>query len=94
MLANETTVVAVSHHIATDVGGEVVILDLNSGTYYGLEATGAYIWSLLEKPHTVQEITDIVLRQYDVDRETCEQDVKALLGELVAQKLVEIVSPN
>lgn len=94
MLSNQTTVVAVSHQITSAVGGEVVILNLNSGTYYGLEATGAYIWTLLEKPRSIQEIADMVFRQYDVDRETCERDVKALVDELLAQKLVEVVSPN
>ena len=93
MLSNPTTVRAVSHQISTTIGGEVVILNMNNGTYYGLEATGAYIWSLLEKPRTIQEIIDMVLLQYDVDRETCEREVEALVDELLAQKLVEIVSP-
>jgi hypothetical protein len=33
------------HVLAQEVGEEIVLLDLNSDTYFGLDATGSRIWT-------------------------------------------------
>jgi hypothetical protein len=72
------------------MGGEVVILDLQSGTYYGLDAVGALIWTLLEQPASLDTLRDAILAEYDVDPETCRQDTLAFVEELQAAGLVEV----
>ncbi len=44
--------------ISCDLAGEAPILNLKSGVYFGLDAVGARIWSLLQKPVMLAEICD------------------------------------
>ena len=79
-----------SNQIACDMGGEVVILDLKSGTYHGLDALGARVWSLIEQPASVAAIRDAIMAEYDVDAATCERDILAFLRQMETVGLLEI----
>ena len=92
MVSGSSTVVAPKDQVSSDLGGEVAILDLKAGVYYGLDAVGARIWSLIEEPRTVNEIRDILLEEYDVEPERCERDLLALLRRLADEGLVEVRS--
>ena len=81
---------AAKDQVSSDLGGEVAILDLKAGVYYGLDAVGARIWSLIQEPRTVNEIRDILLEEYDVEPERCERDLLVLLRRLADEGLVEV----
>lgn len=66
------------------------MLNLTSGIYYGLDAVGARIWNLIQEPRTVNEIRDVLLREYDVETERCERDLLAILQNLAAAGLIEV----
>jgi hypothetical protein len=85
-----STIVAAKDQIGCDLGGEEVILDLNSGIYYGLNAVGASIWKLIQEPITVSEIRKAIFDEYDVDSERCENDVVRLLNELAERNLINV----
>jgi hypothetical protein len=74
---------------SVDVNGESVILNVDSGTYFGLDGVGARIWSLLESPVTYGELVRVVLNEYEVDRDTAESDIADLVRELEQKGLVE-----
>ncbi len=81
-----------SHQIASKVAGEVVILNYNKGVYYGLDSVGAVVWDRLEKgPQTIDYLCETVSGEYDIDMSTCKDDIDALLKDLIAEKLVEII---
>ena len=90
MVSGDSTVVAAKDQVSSDLGGEVAILDLKAGVYYGLDAVGARIWSLIQEPRTVNEIRDILLEEYEVEPEHCEADLLALLRRLADEGLVEV----
>ena len=90
MVSGSSTVVAPKDQVSSDLGGEVAILDLKAGVYYGLDAVGARIWSLIQEPRTVNEIRDILLEEYDVEPERCERDLLVLLRRLADEGLVEV----
>ena len=73
--------------VARQVGEETVILDLASGTYFGLDATGARIWQLMGENKTLAEICEAMLAEYEVSREAIERDVLALADDLCAKQL-------
>ena len=81
---------AAKDQASSDLGGEVAILDLKAGVYYGLDAVGARIWSLIQEPRTVNEIRDILLEEYEVEPEHCERDLLVLLRRLADEGLVEV----
>jgi hypothetical protein len=90
VVSGSSTVVAAKDQVSSDLGGEVAILDLKAGVYYGLDAVGARIWSLIQEPRTVNEIRDILLEEYEVEPEHCERDLLALLRRLADEGLVEV----
>ena len=74
--------------MARTVGDETVILDLASGTYFGLDPVGARIWELMGESKTLAEICDQMLGEYEVSREELERDTLRLAQELADQGLV------
>ena len=74
--------------MARQVGDETVILDLASGTYFGLDPVGARIWALIGEGKTLAEICTTMLDEYEVEREQLEMDVLRLTGELLERGLV------
>ena len=74
--------------MARQVGDETVILDLASGTYFGLDAVGARMWQLMSEGHTLLQVCEGVLAEYDADRVDVERDVLALASDLLAKGLI------
>ena len=83
------TVSAASDLLTGNFGDEVVILSLESGTYYGLQGVAARIWSHLQQPITVLALRDAILDEFEVDTEECEADLSFFLDEMVAIGLVD-----
>ena len=75
--------------IAREVGGEMVLLDLSSGQYFGLDAVGSRFWELLaEGPRELSELCDSVEAEYDAPRSQIETDLMALAKQLQDQELI------
>ena len=81
-------------HVATDMAGETVVLDMKSGMYYGMDGVAGTIWTLLEQPRTLADLQAAVVAEYEVDPESCERDVIAFVESLRAAGLVEVVHEN
>ncbi len=54
-----------------------------------LNETGAFLWRLLEKGATEEELKTALLNEYDVDGETAARDIKAFLEKLENANLVD-----
>jgi hypothetical protein len=83
-------VIAARDQISRDLDGEVAILNLSTGMYYGLNSGGAGIWNLLNKSRTVGEIFDALLEEYEVEPARCRDDLMRILGELAEAGLIEV----
>lgn len=83
-----TTVRTSPDVLVQQIGEEAVLLDLSSGTYFGLDPLGARIWSLLADGSSIADLTNILLQEYDVPRKVLERDLDKLLAELQAHGLV------
>lgn len=88
---SESSVVKVSaDQVSCDLAGEAAILNLATGIYFGLDAVGARVWSLIQEPRTVRDITGVLVEEYEVEGPQCEADLVSLLAEMAAAGLVEI----
>lgn len=76
--------------MARQVGEETVVLDLASGTYFGLDRVGARLWHLLGEGKTLSEICNVMLDEYEVSREELERDALALAQDLAARNLISM----
>ncbi|HEY3999047.1 MAG TPA: PqqD family peptide modification chaperone [Candidatus Xenobia bacterium] len=70
---------------------EILMTNLQTERYFGLDRTGRRIWQLLERPLAVKEVCHRLLDEYDIDRTTCEEQVLAFLTQLRAEGLIVVV---
>jgi len=73
-----------------DLQGELVLLSLDSGIYFGLDLLGTRIWHLLQAGRTLQQVLDAVLQEYDVPEAQCRQDLLNLVTHMREKGLIEV----
>lgn len=80
--------------LAREVGGEMVLLDVDQGTYYGLNEVGTRAWSLLAEGATLGEVEERLLTEFEVERSTLEADLHGLLRDLAEHGLIDVILPH
>ena len=75
---------------AQEVDDEMVILDMESENYFGLDEVGTSIWQAMQEYGTLQEVFDALLEQYDVEPEILEKDLSDFVEKLLESGLVEV----
>lgn len=73
-----------------ELGGEAVLLDLASATYFGLDEVGTRFWALVTTLPSVQAAYEALLAEYAVAPEVLRADLERLLGELVNHGLLVV----
>lgn len=76
--------------IFTELDGETVILDMESGVYMGLDEVGTCIWQNIEHKISVEKLVERLLGEYDVEQEVCLADLKLFLSDMVENKLIHL----
>ncbi|HXE75812.1 MAG TPA: PqqD family protein [Candidatus Xenobia bacterium] len=76
--------------IYRELGGEMVLLNLQNGVYYGLNETGVQMWTLLAELKDPRRVLDALEQEYAASRAQLEQDLNALLAELSKKGLIEV----
>ncbi len=89
-VSTEATVVAVKDQVSCTLENEVVILQLQQGVYYGLNAVGAAVWNAVQQPHTVEELRRLILESFEVSPEQCQRDLMELLEDMAKAGLIEV----
>lgn len=74
--------------MARYVGEETVILNLESGVYYGLDRVGARMWQLLSEGGTLAGVCDTMQEEFEVERDILEHDILRIGQELLDQRLI------
>lgn len=69
---------------------EAVLLNLDSGQYFGLDPVGTRIWNLLVEGQSLPQVVSTIVAEYEVGGEQCKADLLKLLGDLEAQGLVAV----
>jgi hypothetical protein len=81
-----------SHLLANELSeSEAVMLDIESGTYFGLRDVAKAIWDRLEQPVRVQDLCSQLTEEFEVDPTTCRREVDSFLADLHAKGLLEVV---
>lgn len=68
--------------------GEAVLLDLASGTYFGLNEVGTRVWQMIEAGRNEPAIVAALAGEYAAEPAAIAADVRRLVGELRARRLV------
>lgn len=74
--------------IGSQIDDEMVMMDVEKGAYFGLDAVASFIWQTLEKPHSTQDIVDKILKDFEVSQKQCEEDIAPFIKHLSKANLV------
>lgn len=85
-----SVVVATADQVSAELAGESVILSLRNAQYYGLDAVGHQVWQLAQDPVSIGALVDHVVERFDAERSRVEADLLTLVGDLVAEGLLEV----
>jgi hypothetical protein len=86
-----SVVVASRSQIASAIGDEVVVLELDQGAYFGLTEVGAFVWERIQEPARVGDLRSAITEAFEVDAEICERDLLDLLEDMRSNGLIEVV---
>jgi hypothetical protein len=88
---DDGAVIAVaSRVVGTELDGEFVMLDPDSGNYYGLNEVGSAVWRLIASPRRLDEVVAHVCATFEVAPDRCRADVEHLVSELANRQLVTV----
>jgi len=76
--------------LSQDLNGEVVLLNLKTGVYFGLDPIGSRVWELFAGNGEVARILEVLLSEYDVPRDRLSEDLVALITKLQEHQLVTV----
>ena len=76
---------------AANLEGETVLLDVNSGHYFGLNEVGSRIIDLVAEPTTADAVVQTMAAEYDVDEERLASDVASFIQQMIERKLIREV---
>jgi hypothetical protein len=93
-LTSATIVARKGGLIESQIDREIVALNIETGVCYGLNGIGSRIWTLLAKPARISEICAILVSEYEVEVDTCENQVIDLVEQLLNEGLVIATNPS
>lgn len=78
--------------LAVDMDGETVMMDMESGNYFGVNSVGSHIWEILETQNSIEAIVDSVQRTFEIEEGMdVQDDVLTFLNDMQEQKIIEVM---
>ena len=77
--------------IASNLDGEIVMMSVENGEYYGLDEIGSRIWELIEKPIVIVKLIQSLMVEFEVERQQCEEDTLEFLADLFSRNLINLL---
>ena len=87
-LSLEHSVTLSDNTVFRELDGEAVLLQLDEGTYYGLDDVGTRLWQLMLEHKRLQRVLDAALAEFDTSAEDLQRDLLALAQQLVERRLL------
>jgi hypothetical protein len=71
-----------------EMQGEAVLLQLDSGEYFGLDEVANRIWQLIVEKGELDAVETAMFEEFDVDQTVLSSDIRRVVDELVAKQLI------
>ncbi|MEE9344908.1 MAG: lasso peptide biosynthesis PqqD family chaperone [Methylococcales bacterium] len=89
MKITTNTIIQRNHEIIyNDMDGETVMMDIEQGTYYGLDSTATRIWELLDQALSVEQLCQQLCRKYAVSEADCLNETLTFLEEMAQHHVI------
>lgn len=76
--------------LTSEVGDEMVMMDMEGGNYISLNKVGRVIWEQLEQPIVVATLINNLVNRFNVDKSVCTTDTLEYLQNMYVQKVITI----
>ena len=73
-----------------ELDGEAVILNLETGTYFGLDPVGTRIWQFCQEHSSLRSVWQAMQDEFDAPAETLQADLLAFVDQLSSRGLVTL----
>ncbi|MBR6626501.1 MAG: PqqD family protein [Lachnospiraceae bacterium] len=73
----------------TELAGEKVMVDFETGKYFLIKGVGNDIWDMLQEETTPAQIIEKLLAEYDVTPEECEKAVMEFLDKVKEYNFID-----
>jgi hypothetical protein len=80
--------------ISRELDGETVLLNLETGIYFGLDAVGSDMWRAIKVAGVLSDAVDALHAQYDVDPAALGTDLLRLANDMLAKGLLRLPDPR
>ena len=81
-IKRDSKVVIAKSVSTSEIDGEKVMIDFETGKYFMIKGVGNDIWERVQTEITVSDLIDSLLLEYDIDEPTCEKEVIDFLDKL------------
>jgi hypothetical protein len=81
---------APSHVVTEDMGGEMVILDLQQSRYCSLNGVGSRMFALVQERPNLEQVVLVIAEEYEADADTVRSDLLDLIDRLVREGLLVV----
>jgi hypothetical protein len=75
--------------VSRELDGETVVLNLETGIYFGLDAVATDIWRVVQAGGLLQEAFDSLRGQYEVDAGVLRDDLLRMVNQMAVKGLVQ-----
>jgi hypothetical protein len=87
-VTGETTIAQSGKALSTMVDGEAVLIGIETGRYYGLDAVGTAIWNRIEQPCSFDDLCAGLAEEFEGDPAVIEDETRVFLTQLIERELV------
>jgi Coenzyme PQQ synthesis protein D (PqqD) len=90
MVTLSSRVVVSDAAVFRELDGEAVLLNLDTGIYFGLNDVGTRMWRLMEQHGQLDAVRDAIVGEFDVATAIAERDLVALVVALQEKGLIQV----
>jgi hypothetical protein len=76
--------------LASAIGEEIVMMNIDNGDYIGINNVGGVIWNLIDAPTRVEDVINKTVEQYEVSTEQGKTEISAFLENMLEQEMLII----
>ena len=73
-----------------ELDGEAVLLNLESGKYYGLDPVGSRIWQFVQQTPLLRSVWQSMQGEFDAPADTLHTDLLTFIDELSGEGLITL----
>lgn len=88
MTVDDHFIVNTEKFISSNIGDEIILMNLETGNYVALNIVSADIWKQAEKETSGQTIINYLLQQYNVEEETCRAQTMTCIEDMLEKGLL------